>query len=113
MEVCQCTREVAARALQKAGGIEPAIDLIVSGATIDGPPPALPSSEDEQLALALAASRETAGGAAPRLNMLEAAEATALRQSAEEEEARRRAKVDSSVTRLPGLRRGNKGSHHR
>ena len=75
-------------------------------AACDGPRPELPSSEDEQLALALAASRETAGPAAPRLNMLEAAEATALRESAEAEEARRRAKVDSSALRVAGDSRG-------
>ena len=64
-----------------------------------------PTDEDEQLAWALAASRE-GRPAAPRLAMAEAAEAEAIRVSAEEERVRMHARVGPSIARVAGDSRG-------
>ena len=64
-----------------------------------------PADDDEQLAWALAASRE-GGAAAPRLAMAEAAEAEAIRLSAEEERLRMHARVEPSIARVAGDSRG-------
>ena len=64
-----------------------------------------PTDEDEQLAWALAASRE-GRPAAPRLAMAEAAEAEAIRVSAEEERVRMHARVEPSIARVAGDSRG-------
>jgi|TARA_B110001469_G_scaffold98583_1_gene95337 hypothetical protein len=57
------------------------------------------------MAWALAASRE-GRPAAPRLAMVEAAEAEAIRVSAEEERVRMHARVDPSIARVAGDSRG-------
>ena len=64
-----------------------------------------PTDDDEQMAWALAASRE-GRPAAPRLAMVEAAEAEAIRVSAEEERVRMHARVDPSIARVAGDSRG-------
>ena len=64
-----------------------------------------PADDDEQLAWALAASRE-GRPAAPRLAMAEAAEAEAIRVSAEEERVRMHARVAPSIARVAGDSRG-------
>ena len=64
-----------------------------------------PADDDEQLAWALAASRE-GRPAAPRLAMAEAAEAEAIRVSAEEERVRMHARVEPSIARVAGDSRG-------
>jgi len=69
------------------------------------PTPAPPDDDDEQLAWALAASREGLP-AAPRLAMAEAAEAEAIRITAEEERVRMHARVEPSIARVAGDSRG-------
>ncbi|KAL3896159.1 MAG: hypothetical protein SGPRY_013334, partial [Prymnesium sp.] len=73
-------------------------------AACEAPRPSLPPSEEEQLALAIAASRKTCP--APGLNMAQAAEEEAIRKSEEEAAAQLRAKVEPSVLRIAGDSRG-------